>query len=520
MKNHDVLIIGTGVAGLVSAIRLAECGAKVGIYTKELDPNVTNTNLAQGGIIYSDDNLLVDDIFNASSKTSYRKSAEVLMEKSKKLVDTYLLEKAKTNFESDNSVLKLTKEAAHSISRIIFKGDHTGREIQISLMNYSKQNPNITFYTEHIAIDLITLNHHGLGKNDKYEKNKVLGAFFLHKNDVVKVVANFTVLATGGVGNLYLNTTNSTASRGDGHAMAKRAGCQLMDMEFIQFHPTTLFLKNYNKQLKLNEKQFLLTEAIRGEGGILLNQNGERFMINYDPNQELASRDIVSQSITKEIIKTKSECVYLDISHKDSEWIKKRFPDIYSYCLSVGLDITTTAIPVVPAAHYTCGGVKTDLTGKTNLDRLYAVGEVACTGLHGANRLASTSLLEGLTYAHLASNDILWVGFINEDPSNIVIKDWVYSTEQVENDYIEQDLFEIKSTMWNYVGIIRTQKNLKRAKLILQQLKDDIENFYKKAKLTNELIGLRNSVEIGLLIVDQSLQNNNPVGCFYKLLGD
>lgn len=517
MKKHDVLIIGTGVAGLVSAIRLAEAGLKVGLYTKEKDPNITNTNFAQGGIIYSDDNLLVQDIYNASSKTSYQKTAQLIVKESKQLVDKYLLEKAKTEFEKENNVLKLTKEAAHSMARIIYNGDHTGRNIQISLLNYVKNLPNIEINLDHTAIDLITLNHHGMNADDKYEDNKVLGAYFLHEENVVKVMGKYTILATGGVANLYLNTTNSSASRGDGHAMVKRAGGQLMDMEYIQFHPTTLFTKNFNKKNLLSEKRWLLTEAIRGEGGILLNNKGERFMGKYNPAMELASRDIVAQSIIKEINTTNAECVFLDITHKDSEWIKNRFPDIYKYCLEIGLDITKELIPVVPAAHYTCGGVKTDLDGKTTLENLYAVGEVACTGLHGANRLASTSLLEGLTFAHLAAEDIL------ARKSNTIeykVKDWVYSHEQSENDYIEQDLYAVKSTMWNYVGIVRTQKNLKRAKIILQQLQNDIEDFYKKAKITNDLIGLRNSVEIGLLITEQSLKNNKPVGCFFKVIED
>jgi L-aspartate oxidase len=513
MKKLDVIIVGTGVAGLVSALRLAEAGKTVGVFTKSADPATTNTRYAQGGIIYSDDDLLTNDIFEASSKTSYPPTMDKIAKYSKALVEKYLLQEAQTVFNRDQGALKFTKEAAHSLARIIYCGDYTGKSIEESLVQLVKTKPNIHLFRDHTAIDLITLNHHGADQFAKYQPNQVLGVYFLHQEQVVKVLAPFTILATGGVGNLYLNTTNSEASRGDGHAMVKRAGGELLDMEFIQFHPTTLFLKNYNKQKMLKERRFLLTEAIRGEGGILRNAAGERFMEKYDDRLELASRDVVSRSIIAEITKTNTECVFLDISHQDSEWIKNRFPEIYEYCRSVGIDITKEAIPVIPAAHYTCGGVKTDLDGKTSLPNLYAIGEVACTGLHGANRLASTSLLEGLSFGHFAAEDILSQPL----PQTFAVKDWVLSTEQFESDFIEQDMFAVKSTLWNYVGVVRTQRNLKRARTILANLQEDIEDFYKQAKLTDELIGLRNAVEIGLVIIEQSLKNNQSVGCFYKV---
>lgn len=512
MNKYDVIIVGTGIGGLIAALRLAEEGKKIGVFTKSNNPQVTNTNYAQGGIIYSDDELLSGDIFAASSNTSYEPTRAKIAKYSKKLIEKYLLKEAQTVFNRENGELKFTKEAAHSLSRIIYCGDYTGRSIQESLLKLVKTKSNIEIITDHTAVDLVTLNHHGAAPDDKYKPNQVLGIYFLHKDQVKKVLAPFTILATGGVGNLFLNTTNSEASRGDGQAMVKRAGGELLDMEYIQFHPTTLFLKNYNKQKMLKERRFLLTEAIRGEGGILLNCDGERFMSRYDANLELASRDIVSQSIIKEIIRTNSECVFLDITHKDPEWTKQRFPDIYKYCLSVGIDITKEQIPVIPSAHYTCGGIKTDLVGQTSLNNLYAVGEVACTGLHGANRLASTSLLEGLSFGHFAAEDIL----SQTVPAIFEAKEWVNSSQQVESDFIEQDMFAIKSTLWNYVGVIRSQRNLKRARSMVFQLKEDIEEFYKQAKLSDELIGLRNAAEIALIIIDQSLKNNTSVGCFYK----
>lgn len=522
MSKLNVLVIGTGVAGLMAAIKLAKDGLFVTIVCKSKDPAENNSNLAQGGIIFSDDKKLASDIFIASSKTASEITGKIVQKESKKIIQKYLLDLAKTDFDKDeNGNLLYTKEAAHSIKRIIYKGDYTGRSIETSLLSLLKTFKNVKILTNHTAIDLITLNHHGTDIQSKYDENLCLGAYCLNNQTgkVIKIIAIKTILATGGVGSLYLNTTNSTASRGDGHAMALRAGCQLLDMEFIQFHPTTLFLKHSNKSLKLNSNNFLLTEAIRGEGGILLNQHGERFMQNYDKRMELASRDVVSQSIIKEINRTKTECVYLDISHKDPNWIKKRFPEIYAYCLTQDIDITKDRIPVIPSAHYTCGGIKTNHLGQTNLKNLYAVGEVACTGLHGANRLASTSLLEGIFFGHRAATAIRnddRLLFDSEDQHKIKIRDWIPQTLKADQEQIDQDLFIIKSTLWIYAGIIRNQTNLSRAKKILIQLKLDLDEFYKKMALTDSLIGLRNSVDVALLIVESSLRNHQSIGCFYK----
>lgn len=515
--NFDVLVIGCGIAGLSSAFKLAEEGLTVGIVTRDKDPLVSNTYWAQGGIIYprNNDQLLKDDILKASNNTSNLGAIDVLQNKGHQVIEEILLNKVKTNFERNaNGDLSFTREAAHSIDRILYKGDFTGREIQVSLLNYLKDKnrfPRITFLEAHTAIDLLTPQHHGMSISQRYEENKVVGAYIFDQESqrVHKAMAKVTILATGGVGALYLHHTNSDGARGDGHAMAKRAGATLIDMEFIQFHPTTLYDSS-------GHRRFLISEALRGEGGVLTNSKGERFMAKYHPDMELAPRDVVARAIAEESIETVHECVYLDISHKDSEWIKTRFPTIYQHCLTIGIDITKQPIPVVPAAHYTCGGVKIDLAGRTDLNNLYAVGEVACSGLHGANRLASTSLLEGLTWGYVAAEDI--VSQIKEIKlyEDQRIKNWEEGEEDFDRALVHQDLMTLKQTMWNYVGLTRTSNRLKRGLAMFRELNDEINKFYKRCKLTDSLIGLRNSVEVGNYVLQASLRNKDSVGCFYR----
>ncbi len=515
-SQFDVLILGTGIAGLSSAARLAELGLKVAIATRDLDPTHTNTVYAQGGIIYpkGSEELLIEDILKASSGTSSREAARVLAYESSAILEDLLITKAHTEFErSAEGDLRYTTEAAHSCARILYKGDYTGKEIQISLLNYLKNNfaNSVTFFTAHTAIDLITARHHGIKIEQRYEEDKVLGAYLLDQETktVLKLIAKFTILATGGIGALYLHHSNSEGARGDGHAMAMRAGAILTDMEFIQFHPTTFFSGT-------THRRFLVSEAVRGEGGILVNSRGERFMKKYHPDQELAPRDIVARAIAEEILETKHDCVYLDISKKDPSWIKNRFPTIFNHCLENNIDMTKVAIPVVPAAHYTCGGVKTNLKGATTLKNLYAVGEVACTGLHGANRLASTSLLEGLTFGYFAANDI------SENINEVVIyedskiKNWVDGTEEVDTALIVQDWLTLKQTMWNYVGLTRSKTRLARAEAMFRELSDEVNRFYKDAKLVDDLIGLRNAVEVGHQVTSASRRNSESVGCFFR----
>lgn len=518
--SFDVLIIGCGIAGLSSAIKLAEKGIKVGILTRESDPNISNTFYAQGGIIYPDFSKeeigsLTSDIQKASVHTSNPKAAKILESRSAQIINELLIEKSHTDFErGSNGELLFTKEAAHSENRILFKGDYTGKEIQVSLLNYLKDKsrfPNVSILTSHTAIDLITPIHHGRNLQQRYEDNKVIGAYVLNQNQerVSKVLAKVTVLATGGIGSLYLHHSNSEGARGDGHAMAKRAGAVLTNMEFIQFHPTTFFDKSAHRR-------FLISEAVRGEGGILLNSLGEAFMEKYHPDRELAPRDVVARSIDEEMIRTRHECVYLDISFKEGSWLKERFPTIYEHCLESKVDITEEPIPVVPAAHYTCGGVKTDLAGKTTLTGLYAVGEVACTGLHGANRLASTSLAEGLVWGYVAAENILKEISSEEIYPEDEIKDWVEGKDIADPALIQQDWLTLKQTMWNYVGLTRSHNRLKRAQAMFRELNDEIHHFYRHAKLLDELIGLRNGVEIANQVLSASQRNQESLGCFYR----
>lgn len=507
--NTENLIIGSGIAGLTTALKLHEAGKQVTILTRENTPEQTNTSWAQGGIVFGEkDDSLIDDLQKASSHTSNLAAAEILLERSGAILKEVLIDKVKTPFTMEETgELSLTKEAAHSIERIIYHADQTGKAIQIALLNYLKDK--VEFLTSHTAIDLITPYHHGKELNQRYEDLSVVGAYvFDQKNSQVKkIIAGNTILATGGVGSLYSNHSNTEGARGDGHAMAYRAGAFVTNMEFIQFHPTTFYLHS-------TSKRFLITEALRGEGGILLNQKGEAFMEKYHPDKELASRDIVSRAIITEMINDKADCVYLDISHRNSDWLKERFPTIYEYCLRHKVDLTKEPIPVVPAAHYSCGGVKTDLRGRTNLENLYAVGEVACTGLHGANRLASTSLLEGLTWGYIAAEDIL--SKTNPLYQGESIKDWEYGIEEVDYALIAQDVATLKQSMWNYVGVIRSKNRLSRARAMFYELQDEVSRFYKYAKLSDELIGLKSRVEVALMICNASLRNKISLGCFYR----
>jgi L-aspartate oxidase len=517
--NTDVLVIGSGISGLSAALKLAEKKVNVTIVTREKRPEITNTFWAQGGIIYSPMDLndredLIQDIMKASAYTSNLEAAKILATRSAEIIDEVLIHKSNTDFAKDaEGELLFTKEAAHSRDRIIYKGDMTGKAIQISLLNYLANTnifPNVTFLTSHTAIDLITPDHHGVEITQRYEENQVLGAYILDQksNEVRKIISKITILATGGIGALYLHHSNAEGTRGDGHAMAYRAGADVTNMEFIQFHPTTF----YNRS---SHRRFLISEAVRGEGGRLLNSKGEAFMSRYHPDAELAPRDVVARAILEEMISEKADCVYLDITHKNEAYLRDRFPTITSFCLENQVDISKVPIPVVPAAHYTCGGVKTDLSGRTNLKRLYAVGEVACTGLHGANRLASTSLLEGLTWGYIAAQDILSYLSDVTDYKLDRIKDWTLGNEEIDLALITQDQLTLKQTMWNYVGLSRSKNRLNRARAMFLELEDEISKFYKNAKLHDELIGLRNGVEVAFMVLNASLRNKKSVGCFY-----
>ena len=410
-----------------------------------------------------------------------------------------------TRDDDNQEELHLTREGGHSHRRIAHAADATGSAVQKTLVQRVKNHPNIDVLEWHIGVDLITTRKH-LG--DVVAPNRVWGAYVLDiREDTVEAIgARHTLLATGGAGKVYLYTTNPDTSTGDGVAMGWRAGAAVSNMEFIQFHPTCLFHPH--------AKSFLISEAVRGEGGILRLPDGERFMPRHDERAELAPRDIVARAIDFEIKKLGIDCVFLDITHKGADFIKTHFPTIYAKCLEFGIDMTTQPIPVVPAAHYTCGGLVTDLQGRTGVDGLYALGEVASTGLHGANRLASNSLLECLVFSESAAKHILAAP--SPDVPKLPAWDESRVTDADEEVVISHNWDELRRTMWNYVGIVRTNKRLERAGHRIQLLQDEIEEFYAHFRVSNDLIELRNLVLTARLIVLSALARKESRGLHYS----
>ncbi len=517
-----VLIIGTGIAGCTAALTLANKGIDVTIITSGNSIDTGNSPLAQGGIVYRGENdstyKLKQDIITAGWNYNYHKAVNFLCKKGPEVVEKILIQELNVPFERDeNGVLKLTKEGGHSLKRILYCGDYTGRAIIDSFVKKIKEHPNITILTKRTAIDLITSHHHSKKMEFKYQlNNQCVGAYIYNEQlDIVETVfADYTILATGGIGQIYLHTTNSPSAIGSGLVMAHRSGAKVMNCEFIQFHPTSLYQRGGQK--------FLISEALRGEGAKFVRIDGTPFMEEYDPRGDLAPRDIVTRAIVEEMLKTGDEFVYLDAADYVKKDIPKRFPTIYKKCLELGVDMTKEPIPVVPAAHFFCGGVLVDLYGRTTLNRLYAIGECSCTGVHGANRLASTSLLEGLTWGHSAANYIhsklnkrtrLYRRLIDSIP------DWCNPGTQRNEDpaLIAQDWSTIKHTMWNYVGIIRTTARLKRAKEDLTNLNKRLYEFYKNTPISKNLIDLFHACQCAIIITDAANRNPKSIGCHYRV---
>jgi L-aspartate oxidase len=407
-----------------------------------------------------------------------------------------------TRFRRDGQGLSLGREGGHSRRRILHAGDQTGQEIERALLEAVESEPNIRVLEDHLAVDLLV-------EEDGAGRARCRGALALdHRNGrMVRVHAVATMLATGGCGQVHRHTTNPPIATGDGVAMAKRAGARIANMEFIQFHPTCLFHPH--------AKSFLISEAVRGEGGLLKLPDGERFMPRHDERAELAPRDVVARAIDFEIKKHGIDCVYLDITHKGAAFIREHFPTIHARCLEFGIDITTEPIPVVPAAHYTCGGLTTDLRGRTQVAGLYALGEAACTGLHGANRLASNSLLECLVFSEAAAADI---HALDKTPGPPALPAWDESrvTDADEEVVIAHNWDELRRTMWNYVGIVRTDKRLERARHRIELLQGEIEEFYGRFRVTNDLIELRNLVLTAELIVRCAQARRESRGLHYS----
>ena len=517
-KKFDVIIIGSGIAGLSAPIYLKEAGLDVAVLTKEKDISETNTNYAQGGIIAwkKGDSFekLKQDILTAGCDYNNIEAVDLFARKGPELVLDFFINKIGMEFsKTSEGNLDYTEEAAHSDRRVLHFEDHTGDKIESSLIDYAHKL-DIIFYRDHTAIDLITNEHHSQDIQELYKDREVMGVYALNNStgDVITFFSDKVILATGGIGNLYQHTTNPELASGDGMSMAYRAGAEIINAEFIQFHPTSLFHKDI--------KRFLISESLRGEGAKLLNHNGEKFMERYAPKlKDLAPRDVVSRAIFAEMGKTGSEYMLLDIAnyYEGEVPLKKRFSKIYQTCLDGGLDITTEPIPIVPAAHYFCGGVKVDLSGRTSINNLFAIGEVSCTGVHGANRLASASLLEGLLWAKLAAKDILRENFQIKNSRFESIPDW--KKPEYVDDFdpllLVQDWKAIQMTMWNYAGIIRTTNGLQRAKSDLEYYSHRIFKFYKKARLNREMISLRNAVVNASIIVRAALRNSKSIGCHF-----
>jgi L-aspartate oxidase len=523
-KETECLIIGTGIAGATCALMAAKAGIKVCLLTKRSDPTLTNTNRAQGGIVYrgNDDSpeLLTTDILRAGRNINSIEAVEFLARKGPDVVKEMLIDELRVRFTHltgpEDESFDLTREGAHSINRILYSADNTGEVIEQALIEALKRQENVEIVTEATAVDLITLHHHSSDVQAKYQiEDRCLGAYvFLSRNkEVMTILAQYTVLATGGLGDIYLHTTNEKGTVGDGIVMAQRAGARVINMEFIQFHPTTLYIPG--------ARRFLISEAVRGEGARLKNLRGEYFMERYNPElKDLAPRDEVTIAIWEEMIHNSEDHVMLDIANFVDQDIPQRFPTIYQKCMEAGIDITKELVSVVPAAHYFCGGVHVDTKGRTSVKDLYAVGEVSCTGLHGANRLASTSLLEGLTWGYFTAKDIAARIHSGETVKTSVlspVRDWI-PTGTVENEdpaLIAQDWMAIKNTMWNYVGIVRTTPRLKRAIEDMRHMYLRIEEFYKETPVSKDIISLFHGTQSAIMVAEAALRNRTSIGCHY-----
>ncbi len=523
MQQTDVLIIGCGIAGATAALRLARDPLrKILVLTRNPDPQESNSRYAQGGIIGrgTDDNadLLEQDILAAGAGASSPVAARILAEEGPDLLQEVLVEMAGIHFDSQpDGEPEYGREAAHSRRRILHVGDGTGQSIMTGLIAAMRSCPNITILANTTAVDLITFPHHSHDPLATYAPVVCHGAFAFDRKDreVHRYVAAATILATGGLGRIYRNTSNPPGARGDGLAMAHRAGARIENAEYVQFHPTTLAVPG--------AEGFLISEAVRGEGGVLITPDGRAFMAEYSPEwKDLAPRDVVARAIHHQMETYGYSHVLLDIaSHMEAGAIRARFPNIYATCLQAGIDITREPIPVVPAAHYFCGGVLVDEWGQSSIQNLYAVGEISCTGLHGANRLASTSLLEGLVWGDRAARHIaerLHCTPRLDLPGREDVPPWDESglIEDADSALIQGDMQTIQNIMWHYVGLARNAERLSRAIRELRHLWNEIETFYRTTRLSDGLIGLRNAVEVSLIIAQAALHNRQSRGCHYR----
>src|SRR5947209_2298986 len=513
MKEYDFVVIGSGIAGLSFAWKAAQHGS-VAVVTKRKGAD-SNTAWAQGGVacVTSD-----EDSFELHLRDTLDAGAGLCDEAAVRTIVTEGPPRIRELIEfglqfderevSGHRELDLGREGGHSKRRILHVADVTGAELEKTLLLELARTEHVTLLENHMAVDLITAGKLGFATEDR-----CLGVYVLNEktSEVETIRSDRLVLATGGCGKVYLYTTNPDVATGDGVAIAWRAGATIANMEFIQFHPTCLF--------HAEAKSFLISEAVRGEGGILRNERGEDFMRRYDPRGSLAPRDVVARAIDAEMKRSGAKCVYLDITQQSPEFLRERFPHIYETCLRFGIDMTKQPIPVVPAAHYQCGGIKTDVNGATTLPGLYAIGEVGCTGLHGANRLASNSLLEGLVIAHRACEALVREQPPSHPMRNIELPEWQSGEAQDVDELvvIYQNWGEIRRLMWDYVGIVRTTKRLQRASARLRNLQREIREFYWNFRVTVDLLELRNLATVAALIVDSALSRKESRGLHYTL---
>lgn len=506
---HDVLIIGSGAAGLSLALRLPQT-ISIAVVTK-LNISESNTHYAQGGIsavLGEGDSFEshIEDTLNAGAGLCDEDTVRLVVEKGPGSIEWLLQQGMEFTKDHDSAEeYHLTREGGHSHRRVIHTADATGQELEDTLENRVQALSHIDLFENHIAIDLIT------GQKSGLEENRCLGAYVLNRDDdrVETFRARFVVLATGGASKAYLYTSNPDISTGDGIAMGWRAGCRAANMEFIQFHPTCLYHPH--------AKSFLISEALRGEGATLLLPDGSRFMPDYDERAELAPRDIVARAIDHNMKRLGLDCVYLDISHKPLGFIQEHFPTIHATCLDFGIDISKEPIPVVPAAHYTCGGLITDHNARTDVAGLYAIGETAYTGLHGANRMASNSLLECLVFSQVAAVDIAQQ--LDSAPTPPDLPPWDESrvTDSDEDVVVSHNWDELRHFMWDYVGIVRSDKRLARAKRRVNLLRQEIEEYYGHFRIHNDLLELRNLVDVADLIIRCALRRKESRGLHYTI---
>ncbi|MBC2715093.1 MAG: L-aspartate oxidase [Desulfobacteraceae bacterium] len=521
--ESDFLVIGSGVAGLLFALKVADHGT-VTIITKR---NIaeSNTAYAQGGIasVFAETDSFeahIKDTHTSGDGICNEKVVEMVVKNAPERIQELIDLGVKFNRNKNASArpadlhLDLCREGGHSHNRIVHADDLTGLAVEEALVDQVMKHKNITVFEDHIAIDLITRSTRlQRGMTVTTHEDYCYGAYVLDRNssDIHTFCARTILLATGGAGKVYTYTSNPDIATGDGIAMAYRTGATVANLEFVQFHPTCLYHPD--------AKNFLISEAVRGDGGILINASGERFMENYSPLKELACRDVVARAIDAELKKRGDDSVFLDISHRDPDFIKTRFPNLYAKCLTFGIDMTKNPIPVVPAAHYMCGGVATDIYGRTNIQRLFAIGETACTGLHGANRLASNSLLEALVYAHNAADQAV------EDSGNFAFEsspqlppwDDLGAIDSDEVIMVTHSWNAVRRLMWNYVGIVRSDKRLERAKRRIDMIQDEINEYYWDFKITPDLIELRNIATVAELIIRCATHRKESRGLHYNI---